>query len=147
MNDEMKPALRTIQNRIKQVFGYKIETSVWDMLINSVQTLPEKQNFLNLSYGLKKKILICNANYEFHYADIESIYLPGTITSQHFRIVQKIQGESNKLISLLYPINTKDWPTYDKDNFDDTNIQLLNELKQFLLHYFEKQYSNFSLFK
>jgi orotate phosphoribosyltransferase-like protein len=37
MIDEMKPSLRTIMNRIKEVFGYKVEPFITNMLIESIK--------------------------------------------------------------------------------------------------------------
>lgn len=37
MIDEMKPTLRTVTNRIKEVFGYKVEPFIMNMLIDSIK--------------------------------------------------------------------------------------------------------------
>ena len=37
MIDEMKPTLRTIMNRVKEVFGYKVDPFVINMLIESIK--------------------------------------------------------------------------------------------------------------
>ena len=36
MVDEIKPTFRTIQNRIKEVFNYRIDPIIWNMFVDSV---------------------------------------------------------------------------------------------------------------
>jgi hypothetical protein len=53
MIDEMKPTSRTILNRIKEVFSYRIEAEVWDIFVNSVMGKEHKQQQIHVSQGFK----------------------------------------------------------------------------------------------
>lgn len=135
MIDEINPTFRTIQNRIKEVFNYRIDPIIWTMFVDAVSCRQKRQQPLLISHGLQMKIIFENQKYEYHYADKKGIRIDGMISPQSFVIKECNNIKKDSVVELLYFSHLPEWQSYDCENLLETNNNYI-ELQKFLVSFF-----------
>jgi hypothetical protein len=108
MIDEMKPTMRTIMNRIKEVFGYKVDPFIINMLIESINgnELPKIPSS-NIGKTLQRSIQQENSNFVFHNSDLKKVRTVGDIDDQTFKIIY--EEDLNSGVSSIYFADEPQW--------------------------------------
>ena len=144
MIDEMKPTLRTVMNRIKEVFGYKVDPFIINMLIESIKgnDLP-KIPTQHIGKTLKKSIQEENGHFVFHNSDLKNVRTAGDIDDQSFEVVH--EEDLNSGVSSIYFTDEPQWTSFDCDSYESSETDESSKcLEDFIHSYFSQ--NNQSIF-